>query len=128
MIRVGLLDRIFNAIKRIFRSDVLEPEEKEIEEERTGAPFSEDVIYLRKIIKPLASERRGNKSVKLFAVTFENNIDDRAVQLAEEILRYAETHDVFLERDIQKLIGGYDDQLEFTDPPFTWPDIEVGTE
>ena len=127
---MGLLDRILEAIfpRQFGEGAIVEPEEEKIEEERTGAPISRDVIYQRKIIKPRASERRGGKAVKLFAVTFEDNFTDRSLQLAEEILRYAKTHDVWLEPDIDILIGGYDDQLEFTNPPFTWDTIEVGTE
>ena len=121
MIRVGLLDRIFDFFKEIIFG-------KEREETGPDTPPEPDIIYQRKIIKPLASERRGNKTLKLFAVTFEDNFDDRAEKLAREILRYAETHDVWLEPDIQQLIGGYDDQSEFTNPPFTWPVIEVGVE
>ena len=119
---MGLLDRIFQSIKNFF----FEPEEPE--ETGPDTPPEPDIIYQRKIIKPKASERRGNKTVKLFAVTFEDNFTDRSEELAREILKYAETHDVWLEPDIELLIGGYDDQLEFTNPPFTWDTIEVGTE
>ena len=122
MIKVGLLDRIFGAIKDFFS----EPEVPE--ETGPDTPPEPSVIYQRKIIKPNASERRGNKTFKLFAVTFEDNFDDRAEELAREVLKYAETHNVWLEPDISQLIGGYDDQQETTDPPFTWDTIEVGVE
>ena len=122
---MGLLDRI---IGFFFPRRDLDQEKDEDEEGITGAPISQAIIYQRKIIKPKASEKRGNKAVKLFAVTFEDNFTDRSEELAREILRYAETHNVHLEPDIQQLIGGYDDQEEHINPPFKYPVIEVGTE
>ncbi len=130
---MGLLDRILNFF---FPRRHVEPEEEEIEEERTGAPISRDVIYQRKIIKTGASDKRQTKTVELFAFTFEDNFTDRFKELADEIRSYADANNLFIAPDINKLLAGYDDQEEWTDPPrefiFDEDDqegtIEVGTE
>ena len=136
MIRVGILDRISNffqaVVEEIFPRQFEELEEPEddqvIEEGKPGAPIGEDIIYQRKIIKTGSSDKRQTRTVQLFAFTFEDNFTDRFEELAREIQRYANSKNLFIVEDINELLGGYDDQSEFSDPPFTWPIIEVGEE
>ena len=93
---------------------------EEIEEER------ED--FIRKIVKTGGS--RGSKSsslrdtkVDLFALTFENNLIDRGQWLYGKIEEYAEDENIFLTSS-----WGYEDSEEVEDPPFEYPEFEVGEE
>ena len=118
---MGLLDRISNFFRRLFR-----PPERDLEdeEETQRDEVSEDIVFQRKILKSRFSERRGQKAVEVFAVTFEDNFTDRFAELLEEIRTYSDDNLLFFAGGDY----GYDDQQETTNPPFIFPNIEVGEE
>ena len=129
---MGLLDQIIQAVRNFFSPIEDEPgddigpseEELEIEEDRQRREISEDIIFQRKILKARFSERRGRKTVEVFAVTFEDNFTDRFAELLEEIRKYSDDNLLFFAGGDY----GYDDQQTTTNPPFIFPNIEVGEE
>ena len=94
--------------------EVLKEEKREIEELKP-------VEYRRKIIKTTGYS--SGKKETLYAVTYEANKIDRISKLIDSVFdEFDETH------GIQSAKFGYDDQQLTQNPPFIYPDIEVGTE
>ena len=94
--------------------EVLKEEKREIEELKP-------VEYRRKIVKPIGYS--WGKKETLYAITYENNKIDRTNELINAIFdEFEDTH------GIQPSKFGYDDQQLTQNPPFIYPDIEVGTE
>ena len=113
MIRVGLLDRI---IRLLFG-----PSAEERIQEDEGIQITP--IFFRKIIK--SKHYCSGKERAYFGFTFESNNTDRGNWLIRKISDFAETEGCSESRRQ----WGYDDFSESTsDPPFTWPDFEVGEE
>ena len=94
--------------------EVLKEEKREIEELKP-------VKYRRKIVKTVGYS--SGKKETLYAITYEANKIDRISKLIDSIFdEFDETH------GIQSAKFGYDDQQLTQNPPFIYPDIEVGTE
>ncbi len=133
-------NRIIQEFRKIVQ-EIVEPEEEEEEE-----------IYNREIVKVLVycpdDPHRTGFGHKLFALTYGNDPDDdhfddlvSALELAEEIEQGA--FDIpfnFTEENgnrsslnkfkscLQASTVGFDNELQTDNPPFTFPDIEVGEE
>ena len=94
--------------------DVLKQEKREIQKLKP-------VEYRRKIIKTTGYS--SGKKETLFAITYEANKIDRISKLTDAIFdEFDETH------GLPERFFGYDDEETTTNPPFIYPDIEVGTE
>ena len=94
--------------------EVLKEEKREIEELKP-------VKYRRKIVKTVGYS--SGKKETLYAITYEANKIDRISKLIDSVFdEFDETH------GIQSAKFGYDDQQLTQNPPFIYPDIEVGTE
>lgn len=94
--------------------EVLKEEKREIEELKP-------VEYRRKIVKTVGYS--SGKKETLYAITYEANKIDRISKLIDSVFdEFDETH------GIQSAKFGYDDQQLTQNPPFIYPDIEVGTE
>ena len=94
--------------------EVLKEEKREIEELKP-------VEYRRKIVKTVGYS--SGKKETLYAVTYEANKIDRISKLIDAVFdEFDETH------GIQSAKFGYDDQQLTQNPPFIYPDIEVGSE
>ena len=93
---------------------ILKEEKREIEELKP-------IEYRRKIIKTTGYS--SGKKETLYAVTYEANKIDRISKLIDAVFdEFDETH------GIQSSKFGYDDEETTTNPPFIYPDIEVGSE
>ena len=132
------LNKIKESIKEKLRKVIEAPEEEE--------------IYDREIVKVLVycpnEPHRAGFGHKLFALTYGNDPDDdhfdqlvEALQLAEEIEQGAFDLDFNFREDrgnrlslnkfsdcLQASQYGYDNEVQTDNPPFTFPDIEVGEE
>lgn len=116
-------------------------------------PEPEELIFNRKIVKVLVycpdQPHRAGHGKKLYALTYDNSNDDlfdelvRAIDVGEEIdsklgipqidFNFTEKQgnrgSLFIFRScLQASDFGYDGELETTDPPFIFPEIEVGEE
>ena len=124
MIRVGLLDRILEAVfpRQFGEAAIVEPEEdKERIQEDEGETITD--IFFRKIIK--STHYCFGKEKTFFGFTFEDNNTDRGDWLIRKI---EDSPGASFCSESRKRFG-YDDFSESTsDPPFTWPDFEVGEE
>ena len=115
------------------------------------APEEEEEIYRREIVKVLVycpnEPHRAGFGHKLFAITYGNDPNDdhfdelvEALQVGEEVEQGAfdldfrftekEGNRIFISRRecLQASTYGYDNELQTDNPPFTFPDIEVGEE
>lgn len=117
---MGLLDRIITALF----GQSGEARAQEIEEREAREGISEAIVFQRKILKSAFSERRGTKTIQVFALTFEDNFTDRSLELEQEIQSYSDDNNLFFRGGE----FGYDDQQTTIKPPFEFPDIEVGEE
>lgn len=79
-------------------------------------------VYYRKIIK--STHYCDGKKKTFYGVTFEANHTDRSNWLIRKIENSPKTRNCSESRRE----FGYDDQQEWTEPPFTYPDYEVGEE
>ena len=93
---------------------ILKEEKREIEELKP-------IEYRRKIIKTTGYS--SGKKETLFAITYEANKIDRISKLTDAIFdEFDETH------GLPERFFGYDQEETTTNPPFIYPDIEVGSE
>ena len=113
--------------------------------------IEDDVGVRRKIIKSIwydpTQPHRAGSGIKVYSLTYEDNSEDRFDELldalsmgedeVEQGLAEAPPMDNLPDRGNRAFVGfdwiqqtdwGYDDQLEVDDPPFEYPDIEVGIE
>ena len=93
---------------------ILKEEKREIEAVKKRG-------YRRKIVKTVGYS--SGKKETLYAITYEANTIDRINKLIDAVFdEFDETH------GLQPTKFGYDDQQLTQNPPFIYPDIEVGSE
>ena len=110
MVIMGFLSNVLGSVFRLvfprqFREELAEEISKEGE-------------FIRKIAKT-GKSNKGHRN--LFAFTFERNSTDREFELIRAIER-------FYEIKLDSGDVGYDDSTNVAEPPFEYPEIEVGKE